>query len=473
MPGEIVTLQVGQCGNQVASEFWRQLCLGARHRLDGNLQDFATQGDDRKDVFFYQADDQHYIPRSVLLDLEPRVVKGIQAGEFRALFNAENVYVAEHGGGAGNNWASGFDQGARAAGGDYGDDRQGGGWAARIWKPSTSATPWLEALGQVRRGTGSGETRHGVRPDDEGEAEGSEAIKVRYLLLGPDQAQQEAIMKIIIREAEGSEKLKSFTSATPWLGGRGQMCVFSCVCVCVCDVLLHALQENVIRKTSVFDVMRRLLQPQNWMVSSHYGRSARDVSAARRIVAGGWGVGKGGGYSMSMVQGEVDPGEVNKSMQRIREKQAASFIEWGPANIQNCGAYELHMSHFVCLTSLSPTLILRPSQVALSRKSSYVQMGHKVALSRKSPYVQTGHKVSGLMLANHTGMRHLFGRCVKQYENMRRKSAFLEPYKQFSMFSDNLVEFDESHEVVRSMIDEYRMCETSDPLAYEFEGAAA
>lgn len=30
------------------------------------------QGGDRKDVFFYQADDEHYVPRAILLDLEPR-----------------------------------------------------------------------------------------------------------------------------------------------------------------------------------------------------------------------------------------------------------------------------------------------------------------------------------------------------------------------------------------------------------------
>ena len=31
-----------------------------------------AQGGDRKDVFFYQADDERYIPRALLLDLEPR-----------------------------------------------------------------------------------------------------------------------------------------------------------------------------------------------------------------------------------------------------------------------------------------------------------------------------------------------------------------------------------------------------------------
>lgn len=33
---------------------------------------FSQQGGDRKDVFFYQADDERYIPRALLIDLEPR-----------------------------------------------------------------------------------------------------------------------------------------------------------------------------------------------------------------------------------------------------------------------------------------------------------------------------------------------------------------------------------------------------------------
>lgn len=28
---------------------------------------------DRKDGFFYQADDDHYVPRAILIDTEPRV----------------------------------------------------------------------------------------------------------------------------------------------------------------------------------------------------------------------------------------------------------------------------------------------------------------------------------------------------------------------------------------------------------------
>ena len=91
MPREIVTVQLGQCGNQsaplpfsavlvcaltcrsVGSVYWQRLCAEHGINNEGILEDWATEGGDRKDVFFYQADDEHYIPRAILVDLEPRV----------------------------------------------------------------------------------------------------------------------------------------------------------------------------------------------------------------------------------------------------------------------------------------------------------------------------------------------------------------------------------------------------------------
>jgi len=95
MPREIITLQVGQCGNQIGGEFWKQLCLEHGIQPDGLARNVPpssndiisssteqstanTNGignpslpsntannngqfiDDRKDVFFYQSDDEHY-----------------------------------------------------------------------------------------------------------------------------------------------------------------------------------------------------------------------------------------------------------------------------------------------------------------------------------------------------------------------------------------------------------------------------
>ena len=109
MPREIITLQVGQGGNQIGAEFWKLLC--AEHGINekGILEDYATlQADDRKDVFFYQADDEHFIPRSLMIDLEPRVINAIQTSAYADLYNPENIFMCKEGGGAGNNWAKGY-----------------------------------------------------------------------------------------------------------------------------------------------------------------------------------------------------------------------------------------------------------------------------------------------------------------------------------------------------------------------------
>ena len=37
---------------------------------------------------------------------------------------------------------------------------------------------------------------------------------------------------------------------------------------------------------------------------------------------------------LNIIQGAVDPTQVHKSLQRIRERRQASFIPWGPASIQ-------------------------------------------------------------------------------------------------------------------------------------------
>ena len=59
-------------------------------------------------MFFYQADDEHYIPRAILVDLEPRVINGIKNSVYGSLYNHENILLPDIGGGAGNNWARGF-----------------------------------------------------------------------------------------------------------------------------------------------------------------------------------------------------------------------------------------------------------------------------------------------------------------------------------------------------------------------------
>lgn len=47
----------------------------------------------------------------------------------------------------------------------------------------------------------------------------------------------------------------------------------------------------------------------------------------------------------------------------------------------------------------------------------------QVALARASPYVATPHRVSGLMLANHTSIRHLLDRTLRQYDKLMERKV--------------------------------------------------
>lgn len=64
-------------------------------------------------------------------------------------------------------------------------------------------------------------------------------------------------------------------------------------------------------------------------------------------------------------------------------------------------------------------------------------------------------------------MNQLFQRTCDQYDKLRKRNAFLEPYRGGSLFQDSaLQEFDESREVVQDLIREYQACETPDYINY-------
>lgn len=110
---EIIILQLGQCGNQIGFEFWKQLCVEYGISFEGIVEEFVIEGIDCKDVFFYQVDDEYYIFWVVLLDLEFWVIYFIFNFFYVKFYNLENIYLLEYGGGVGNNWVSGFFQGEK------------------------------------------------------------------------------------------------------------------------------------------------------------------------------------------------------------------------------------------------------------------------------------------------------------------------------------------------------------------------
>jgi len=444
MPREIITLQVGQCGNQIGMEFWKLLC--AEHGINqrGILEEGAGEGDDRKDVFFYQADDEHYIPRALLLDLEPRVINTIQNSEYGDLYNPENIFLSKEGGGAGNNWAKGYGNAEKVSEEIFDIvDREADG---------SDSLEGFVLIHSIAGGTGSGMGSYLLETINERypkkliqtysvfpmlSADSSDVVVQPYnSVLTLKRLTYNADSVVVLdntalnRIAMDRLKLTNPTFAqinslvstvmaasTTTLRYPGYMnndligMLASLIPTPRCHFLMTGYtpltidrQSTTIRKTTVLDVMRRLLHTKNIMVS---------CSTRRGVYIS----------ILNIIQGEVDPTQVHKSLQRIRERKLAKFITWGPASIQ-------------------------------------------VALSRQSPYIQHAHKVNGLMLANHTSICQLFDRCVKQYDKLRSRNAFLDNYRQEALFSDNLDEFDSAKEVVVSLSEEYKAAEKEDYIKW-------
>ncbi|XP_003382700.2 PREDICTED: tubulin gamma-1 chain-like [Amphimedon queenslandica] len=451
MPREIITLQLGQCGNQIGMEFWKQLCAEHGISPDGILQDSVVEGLDRKDVFFYQADDEHYIPRAVLLDLEPRVINTIQTSTYGKLYNPENIYISEHGGGAGNNWGSGYSQADKLSESifdildreaDNSDSLEGfvichsisGGTGSGVGSyllerigdryPKTlvqtySVFPNIGSLGDVV-----------VQPYNS-------ILTLKRLSLNADSV---VILDNTALNSIAAERLRIpnptfsqinqlvstiMAASTSTLRYPGYMNndLIGLIASLIPTPQLHFLmtgytplttesQVASIRKTTVLDVMRRLLQPKNIMVSTPKERH-EDIRHCYISI-------------LNIIQGEVDPTQVHKSLQRIRERKLAQFIPWGPASIQ-------------------------------------------VALSKKPPHMQSAHRVSGLMLANHTGISTLFKTACNQFDKLFSRKAFVEQFKKFEIFSNDseLSEMINSKEVVMRLVEEYQAATRPDYITWD------
>ncbi|KAL5634747.1 hypothetical protein ACGC1H_002698 [Rhizoctonia solani] len=446
MPREIVSVQLGQCGNQIGSLFWQRLCAEHGINKDGILEEWATEGGDRKDVFFYQADDEHYIPRAILVDLEPRVINTILTSPYRDLYNPENIFLSKEGGGAGNNWANGYASGERC----YEEvmemiDREAEG---------SDSLEGFMMMHSIAGGTGSGMGSYLLeRLNDKfpkkllqtysvfpNQVDGDVVVQpynsvltLKRLVNNADSVVvlDNAALQRLSSEGGALSSGQSFdqtnqlvatviSASTQTLRYPGYMnndlvgIIASLIPTPRCHFLMTSYtpfmsdmidKARSVRKTTVLDVMRRLLQPKNRMVSAVPSKSSCYISI------------------LNIIQGDVDPSDVHQSLLRIRERQLANFIPWGPASIQ-------------------------------------------VALTRKSPYVAASHRVSGLMLANHTSMASLFKRILDQFDRLKRRNAFMDQYRKERMFEHGLEEFDDSRATVEETMNEYKACESPDYISY-------
>merc|ERR1712025_434095 len=117
---EIVHLQAGQCGNQIGAKFWE--IISDEHGIDPNGAYNGTSElqMERIEVYYNEAmglspeakarGDRltaggKFVPRAILVDLEPGTMDSVRSGPYGAIFRPDNFVFGQSG--AGNNWAKG------------------------------------------------------------------------------------------------------------------------------------------------------------------------------------------------------------------------------------------------------------------------------------------------------------------------------------------------------------------------------
>ncbi|EZG55514.1 tubulin gamma chain [Gregarina niphandrodes] len=463
MPREIVTLQVGQCGNQLGLECWKRLLAehGIQPRViskgkttggvafqektkggdikGGDLQGMMAVGevDDRKDIMFYEADSGDYIARTVLLDLEPRVVHAAQVSTCGPAFNQESVWVSLEGGGAGNIWASGFAQAHRNADA-----------ILDILDRELELCDNLEAfqlLHSMAGGTGSGMgsfmlealrdrfpkklmLTYSVLPLLDKSlsdvvvqpynailtlarliehADGcilldntalNRLATERQRLERPSFAHTNYLVATVMATLTGSIRFPSYTSnsLTSVLANVVTSPLNHFLVSSIAPLESEDFGANVVRKTSVHDVLRRCFQPNNFMVTLP-PRLGRYRSL------------------MCFVRGDPAPLELTETLERIRKSNA---FDYGPTAGGEKNGFEIN----------------------------------SISLTRPSPYLKRS-RVSGLILSHHSGLRDTLRRCTDQFDVLLRRQAFLDNYRREPMFASDLAEFERAREVVETNID--------------------
>lgn len=105
-PGEIIVIQIGQCGNRLGTKFWE--IVSEEHGIDptGSYHGDSYQQLEKINVFFKAVNGGRFVPRAVVVDLKPDTMDRVRAEPYGLLFQPDNFVFGQTG--AGDNYAKGF-----------------------------------------------------------------------------------------------------------------------------------------------------------------------------------------------------------------------------------------------------------------------------------------------------------------------------------------------------------------------------
>jgi len=106
MVREVLTLNIGQCGIQLGAAVWEQYC--AEHKIDTNgkrSDDCKADDGNSFTCFFEETGAGQFVPRNLMVDLEPNVIDDVKNCEHSNIYHPEFLLAGQED--AANNFARG------------------------------------------------------------------------------------------------------------------------------------------------------------------------------------------------------------------------------------------------------------------------------------------------------------------------------------------------------------------------------
>nr|XP_027195281.1 tubulin beta chain-like [Dermatophagoides pteronyssinus] len=421
---EIINLQAGQCGNQIGMKFWEEIANEHGIQADGSYNGDHHSQLDRINVYFDEASTGKYVPRSIMVDLEPGTIDAVRASCVGQLFRPDNFIFGNTG--AGNNWAKGhYTEGAELV-----DS------VMEIIRKETEKCDCIQGFQlshSLGGGTGSG---MGTLIMSRIREEFPDRILTSFSVLPSTKVSDtivepyNAILSIheLIENTEetfciDNEALydicnRSLRMKTPTYSDLNHLVSMTMSGVTTClrypgqlNADLRKLAVNMVpfprlhffmpgiapltsrnsqsfQALSVPELTKQLFDPKNLMAACD-PRHGRYLTVA------------------AIFRGLISMKEVDEQIMNIQNTNSSNFIEWIPNNIKTA----------VC--DIPPR----------------------------------GLTMAATFLGNSTAIKELFSRIAEQYQSMFRRKAFLHWYTGEGM---DMMQFDESNSNVNDLINEYQ-----------------
>jgi len=104
---EIITIQVGSCGNRISNDFWTNICREHSIEPNGSYSGDSNLQLQRINTYFHEEKSHQFLPRAVLIDLDSSTIDEMRISHpFGSLFGPKSSAVGR--GSASSNYAKGF-----------------------------------------------------------------------------------------------------------------------------------------------------------------------------------------------------------------------------------------------------------------------------------------------------------------------------------------------------------------------------